>query len=780
MMRILGHKSAQIAFIAAILWIVIIAALPASAEQLDLQPLGVDPWMSGPESLTNGQFMLQSPNPVDECREPVPLWVVDLGVTIPDEQGNLSMIVGGDTFYLSGRNEMQCRASGGTKLAWCRGVKLPALEDAYFEQSCTIDEDCPPPANGLAYRCWQPQQWCVTEEVYNFCTHLFDPKLIPDVVKFCIKMRGRHEIPGQAPLYDETFCDWIQGDLRCMTELYDDTCSKECMLHGGLPECDDPCTVECIQACNRKGTCDHRNNTFYDASIEADGQGGYVVKLLKDHPELIMKRDWEEGRGVALFGVYPYDYFRDRTGALYIFSDTRVWLSWSVPKEIRRSGVGIYSLTENRRFVFEGYSQKRPLTAAWKGEPVPPEVLPQVQGDSDYIAWQRASQFSEIAVVRDLRRSPYQPDNSETYIHVLGAGVSCAPEDVLCLRSIHSGLAYLSRIPDDPKSIADPMTWEYYGGMVNDRPVWHPASATPHGQELSKPLFGLSAFFPSSVMKYKQEYLHIAVLASSAEGPNDALQLLRSPDGIHWFDGGWYPLVEKEKPQRTKFAYCPRWLQKNELPNGNLGILISHWLSYEGYLRAAEESKRFRDYNMRSFQLPPPQSRAFLVHSDSYTPTKTGVLDLPIHVYQPKDKRRYHVAMQYCSCTEAQVKQGTCRTGCAPWQPFSAKKQDSSKWKWAEKLNASKRVSALDGVATVTVPAPKQWRTSLKLTWNWKKEGVSAAAVVLRFGLVDIDQPLPFKQMTQALRVLPEVFERDWTLWQKPLGFHASDPIPLR
>ncbi len=113
-----------------------------SAQNLDIRPLGTDPWVTGPESLTNGGVTLSNPVRLPQCTQRVPLWVVDVGIAIPDAHGRLSMVVGGDTFYHSRRSKQDCELLTRTLLFHCKEIQLMPPLESYYEAECRSDADC--------------------------------------------------------------------------------------------------------------------------------------------------------------------------------------------------------------------------------------------------------------------------------------------------------------------------------------------------------------------------------------------------------------------------------------------------------------------------------------------------------------------------------------------------------------------------------------------------------------------------------------------------------------
>ncbi len=755
------------------------------AQELDITPLGSDPWLSGPDSLTNGDYKLPHPMRVPECREGVPLWVVDIGVAIPGSDGKLDLIVGGDTFYFANRTDLACRADWKTYLDWCRGVEIPFMHGGTVFADCETDADCPAVPNGFRYKCAKGYGICVTKELYDFCMNVFDPVLLPAVVGFCFELRGDSNAPGALPQFGRGFCDWIEGDHRCMTMLYDDTCDPDCVYGGNFPECEDPCDIECHHQCNRNGYCWHRNNTFYDAAVEPDGQGGYLVRFLRDHPEFIIRRDAKIVPDVELFGVYPMDYFRDEAGATYLLTDTRVWLAHDLDSEIDFAGLGVYSLTENRRFVFPGYAKLGPSSIIWKKDERPPNVRP-IAPNNDRVAWMRGSSFSDAGIVHGLRRTPYDSRNKRDYVFAIGSGPPCRLEDELCLRSPHTGVARLARIRATPAAIADPRTWEYYDGMEDGRPIWLPAleSGKAHGQERARPVFSYTGFAPSSIIRFHGELWHLGAIPSRADKPADTLQLLRSPDGLNWFDGGSYPLLDREMPRRSEFVYSVRWLPPAEA-GPDLGFLLSHWLSYEGYFMAPSPDKRFRDYNMKTWKLRPPEARSFITHSNRYRPKPGGRVRLPFHVHPAPEESETCLAVQVCVCPDGEA---DCVRDCRPWRPFEgADGGKENPWRWVRSVYGLEKGKCPDGVPCFAAPDGPRTENERKpvkmvLDWRWTEDLPSSPSVsaILRFALFRSDSETPYEEMADSTRVIPKVFERDWRLWQDPGGWRTTEPIRFR
>ncbi len=486
-----------------------------------------------------------------------------------------------------------------------------------------------------------------------------------------------------------------------------------------------------------------------------------------------------------LFGVYPGDYFRDRSGNLYLFTDTRTWAAPSLEKELLRSGLGIYSLSENQRFTFSPRSIAVPPVKVWHGLRSDSAKAVTIRNPSKTVLWARGSNFSEAVVIRDLSRDPYRPrQDRDTYIHVLGSGPACSM-DIPGNRSGYTDHAALARVPDTKAALSDPVSWEYFAGLKDGRSEWIRARSADGTlpQEQAASIFSFSGFRSGTVLRVGGEYLHLDTVPNRMNGKYTIQHLLRSPDGITWFDGGTFDILAGEDPPRTAEVYSTHWLPFADT-SPDLGFLLSHWLSYEGYFQSSTEESRFRDYNMKSYRMAPPRPRSYLVSSQDYTTLSTQRRLLPVSYYRAAKEPSQHLVVQFCVCPP----QGDCKEMCRPWESFHAQREPSHRWRTATKLSLNGQKARFQkalGMHALTLPNRTKagvplLRMDLPLVWQWDKEAEApSSAVLLRFGIVSEESATPLDDLHSSMRILPAFYREDSRLWQEPGGWYTTQPLVL-
>jgi len=761
----------------------LILLLPLSAQELEIIPLGEDEWLTGPESETNAGYTMQHPNGFLKCSTKVPLWVMDIGTAIPDTNGKLSMIVGGDTFYRPQNAADSCYYARNNRNFLCDRIELPPFFDAYYPSDCKVDADCTGhdnmPLDFVNWKCDAEFGFCAMPDLHLFCNTIYSRMFTPDVVTYCYITRGSHNYP-QAELksFDQGVCQWLAGDHFCLTQLYDDTCDQQCLLDDRQDGCEDSCSIDCVRSCNAIGQCKHRNQTFHDARIEKD-KTGYRVRLIKDRPEYFIPRTRDEWHDVGLFGVYPGDYFYDSEDRLYLLTDTRTWLAKTIDKEILRSGIGIYSFADNMRIPFHGILGSRSPVKIWKkGEDVDSVS---VINTNPYILFPRGSGFSEAAVIHGLDKDVYTTSSNEPdkqYIYLLGSGPACSPGQS-CVLSAYTSKGSIARAPAANKEFMDYRNWEHFAGLEDGASVW----TSKANIEKNQSAFSFFGFKPSSVIKWQGEYLHIESLPDLDTKEYALIHLLRSPDGLNWFDGGTFPVFNLEKPLRTRFVYSAKWLPVGETGE-DPGFILSHWLTYEGYFQAESFEKRFRDYNMKSYRIKKPQKRSYLVHSNRYSKSENGRIDLPVSVYQSNADNALQIALQYCLCENA----ANCKQQCPAWSAFGPKQSDRRNWQNAVSIEGSDKTLSLSklGENPLLQLKKKKHQKHLKqrnllLQWHWKKDiQLENATVILRFGLTDSKSKKPYAKMLSSIRTMPEIYQSDTELLHNAGGWKTTEPVNLR